>query len=177
MSRVLGGAGNEIQARLTRLLLEEYGGGRLERKHSTFFKTMLEELDMQTEPEAYFSLVPWEVLANINHSFFLSERKRLFLRYVGGLLYTEVSVPAAFKNYKISAERLGFSKKSMGYWELHIKENKRHGKWMLHDVTLPLIKSYKDLAWEMVLGYDQQKLLSARATKAIAKSAVQAEKK
>ena len=136
----------------------------------------LQEMKMQTEPEAYFSLVPWEVLSNINHSFFLSERKRYFLRYVGGLLYTEVSTPAAFKHYKKAAKRLDLSKKSMGYWELHIKEDERHGKWMLHDVVIPLIQAHKKLALEILWGYDQQKFLSKRASKAIVESAVQAER-
>ncbi len=36
MSRILGGASNEVQATLIRVLLEEYGNGRLSRKHSTF---------------------------------------------------------------------------------------------------------------------------------------------
>ncbi len=138
LSRTLGGVSNEIHAVMTKLLVEEYGGGRTARKHSTFFTSMLTELGMSAEPEAYFRLVPWEVLAAINHSFLLSERKRFYLRYVGGLLYTEVSVPAAFENYRAAAERLGMSEKARGYWELHIREDERHGRWMLEDVALPL---------------------------------------
>ena len=46
LSRVLGGAGNEVQSMLTRILLEEYGSGKLARKHSSFFSAMLEEFAM-----------------------------------------------------------------------------------------------------------------------------------
>ena len=42
LSRTLGGVGNEIHAVLTRLLVEEYGGGRLSRKHSSHFTILLE---------------------------------------------------------------------------------------------------------------------------------------
>jgi hypothetical protein len=163
LSRTLGGVSNDIHAVMTRLLVEEYGGGRINRKHSTFFTAMLTELGMCTEPEAYFELVPWEVLATINHSFLLSERKRFYLRYVGGLLYTEISVPAAFDNYRAAAERLHMSEAARGYWELHIREDERHGRWMLHDVALPLAAKYPAEGWEIVLGYDQQRLLSERA--------------
>jgi hypothetical protein len=163
LSRTLGGASNEIHAMMTRLLVEEYGGGRRERKHSTFFSKMLTELGMSAEPEGYFDLVPWEVLAAINHSFLLSERKRFYLRYVGGLLYTEVSVPAGFDHYRAAAERLGMSEAARGYWELHIREDERHGRWMLQDVALPLAAKYPANAWEIVLGYDQQKQMSDRA--------------
>jgi hypothetical protein len=175
LSRTLGGVSNDIHSMLTRVLVEEYGAGKLHRKHSTFFTAMLIELDMRTEPEAYFELVPWEVLAAINHSFLLSERKRYYLRYIGGLLYTEISVPAAFDNYRAAAERLAISEAARGYWELHIREDKRHGQWMLYDVALPLAAKYPAQAWEITLGYDQQKFISERSGAGVARSVRAAE--
>jgi hypothetical protein len=175
LSRTLGGVSNDIQSMMTRVLVEEYGGGKLSRKHSTFFTAMLTELEMRTDPEAYFDVVPWEVLAGINHSFLLSERKRFYLRYVGGLLYTEISVPAAFDNYRAAAERLVLPKAARGYWELHIREDKRHGQWMLHDIALPLAARYPAEAWEITLGYDQQKLISERSGASVARSVRAAE--
>jgi len=167
LSRILGGASNEIQATLIRVLLEEYGNGRLSRKHSTFFAQMMAELGLQTEPEAYFDLVPWEVLASINHNFLLTERKRHFLRYNGGLTYFEIAGPAIYTDYQQAAKRLGLSEASMSYWELHIREDERHGQWMLTEVALPLAEKYPDDAWELVLGYDQEKLLGDRAAAAV----------
>jgi hypothetical protein len=171
LSRTLGGVANEIHSVMTRLLVEEYGAGKLARKHSTYFATMLSELGMSTEPEAYFDAVPWEVLATINHSFLLSERKRDYLRYAGGLLYTEISVPAAFYPYHAAAARLGLSSDAMSYWTLHIKVDKLHGRWMLDEVALPLVKRYPNDAWELVLGYDQQRLMGDRAGEAVARAA------
>ena len=175
LSRTLGGVSNDIHSMLTRVLVEEYGGGKLNRKHSTFFSAMLTELEMRTDPEAYFEVVPWEVLAGINHSFLLSERKRFYLRYVGGLLYTEISVPAAFDNYRAAAERLVLPKAARGYWELHIREDQRHGQWMLYDIALPLAARYPAEAWEITLGYDQQKLISERSAASVARAVRAAE--
>lgn len=170
LSRMLGGVGNEVQTMLTRILWEEYGSGKFSRKHSTHFATMMEECGMDSKPEAYFDLAPWEVLANINHSFFLSERKKNFLRYVGGLLYTEVSVPAAFQSIKMAGERLKMGDKGISYWDIHIQEDIRHGQWMLDDVALPLVEKYSEQGWDLVKGYDQQKFISSRATSAIVES-------
>jgi len=170
LSRTLGGVSNEVHSVLTRLLLEEYGGGRLARKHSSHFITMLAEFKMQTEPEAYFDLVPWEILALINHSFLLTERKRCFLRYIGGLLYAELSVPAAFKNYRAAADRLGLQANATAYWDLHIKVDELHGRWMLDDAALPLADMYASSAWELVLGYDQGKFMGDRAGVAVVRS-------
>ena len=176
LSRVLGGAANEIQSMITRIFLEEYGGGQLRRKHSSFFSAMLDEFDMNTAPETYLDLVPWEVLANINQSFFLCERNRHFLRYMGGLLYTEVSVPASFINFRRAGERLGLDRTAIEYWDLHIKEDKKHGQWMLDDVALPLAERYRENAWEILWGYDQQRYFSGRAGRAIADSVKKAER-
>ncbi|HEX8688123.1 MAG TPA: hypothetical protein VF654_16545, partial [Pyrinomonadaceae bacterium] len=62
-----------------------------------------------------------------------------------------------------------------GYWELHIKEDERHGRWMLEDVALPLAAMYAADAWELLLGYDQQKFMSDRAGAAVARAAREAD--
>ncbi len=167
LSRILGGAANEVQATLTKVLLEEYGNGRLSRKHSTFFAKMMTELSLSTQPEAYFDLVPWEALATTNHNFLLTECKRHFLRYNGGLAYFEVAGPSAYRNYLAAAQRLELSEGAMGYWDLHIKEDERHGRWMIENVTLPLVDMYPQQAWQLLLGYDQEKLMGDRAGAAI----------
>ncbi|MBD2202594.1 iron-containing redox enzyme family protein [Calothrix sp. FACHB-1219] len=167
MTFILGGAANEVQCTLVRVFLEEYGNGRLSRKHSTYFAQMLAEFGMNTAPEAYFDLVPWEVLACDNHNFLTTERKRYFLRYSGALTYFEVAGPAAYRNYLTAAQRLGLSEAAMGYWELHIREDERHGRWMLDDVALALAEQYPNDAWELLLGYDQEKLMGDRAAKAV----------
>ncbi|MBN4007022.1 iron-containing redox enzyme family protein [Nostoc sp. LPT] len=172
---VLGGAANEVQCTLVRVLLEEYGNGRLSRKHSTFFAQMLAEFGMNTEPEGYFDLVPWEVLACDNHNFLTTDRKRYFLRYSGALTFFEVAGPAAYKNYLAAAQRLGLSEAAMGYWELHIREDERHGRWMLDDVALPLAERYPNDAWELLLGYDQEKRMGDRAASAVMRSIREAE--
>jgi hypothetical protein len=167
LSRILGGASNEIQSTLMRVLLEEYGNGRLMRKHSTFFAQMMAELGLKTEPEAYLDLVPWQVLASINHNFLLTERKRHFLRYNGGLTYFEIAGPAIYTDYLEAAKRMSLSDAAMSYWELHIREDERHGQWMLTDVALTLADMYPDDAWELVLGYDQEKFMGDRAAAAV----------
>ena len=65
---------------------------------------------------------------------------------------------------------------AVGYWDIHIKEDERHGRWMLDDVALPLIEKYENLAWQMVLGYDEQKSFNLRAGKAVIDSIQKAEK-
>ena len=92
------------------------------------------------------------------------------MRYNGGLTYFEVAGPSAYRNYLAAAQRLGLSDAAMGYWELHIREDERHGQWMLRDVALPLVEMYPEQAWELVLGYDLEKLMGDRAGGAVVQS-------
>jgi hypothetical protein len=164
LSRALAGPANDIQGTLTRVLVER-------QRQSTFFHAMLEACALSPAPEAYFELVPWEVLASINHSFLLSDRRRHFLRYVGALLYRETSAPAAFGEYRAAAARLGLSGSARRYWDAHVAHDPRHGRWLLEGVALPLAAHHHADAWEIVLGYDQQKRIGERAAAAIARSA------
>lgn len=107
------------------------------------------------------------MLAIINLSFLRSDRKRDFLRYIGGLLYGELTVPATFIPYQEAGKRLGVPAEAMSYWDLHIKVDELHGQWMLNDVALPLVDRYPEQAWELLLGYDQQRYLGNRAGAAI----------
>ena len=177
LCHILGGASNEVQATLIRVLLEEYGNGRFSRKHSTFFAQMMRELGLIPEPEVYLDWVPWQVLASINHNFLLTQRKRYFLRYLGGFTYFEIVGPSIYKDYIAAASRLGLSETAMGYWELHVREDERHGQWMLNNVALPLVDLYPNEAWELVLGYDQEKSMGDRAGVAVIQAVQAAERR
>jgi hypothetical protein len=168
LSRALGGAPDPVQATLARIFIEEYGAGRLAKKHSTYFAQMLREQGMRTEPEAYFERVPWEVIAVINHAFYLAENKRLYLRFCGAFTYTEVSTPASFDGYAKAAKRLGLSDGEHDYWALHVREDTRHGAWMVDQVAAPLCERFPGRAHDVLFGYAQQRALEAMAGSAVA---------
>jgi hypothetical protein len=46
--QVCAGAANPVSCAVFRVLLEEYGGGRLGRKHSNFYRGMMEEMGLDT---------------------------------------------------------------------------------------------------------------------------------
>ncbi|KAF5829744.1 iron-containing redox enzyme-domain containing protein, partial [Dunaliella salina] len=124
---------------LLNLVLQEYGSGQLSRKHSTFYASMMRELGLSDKPETYLDLVPWQALAGANHNFMLTETRRGYLRYLGALTYFEIVGPSVCQNYVKAARRLGLSEAASWYWELHMKEDERHGKWMLQDVAKPAV--------------------------------------
>lgn len=172
----LGGQVSQTQLTLSRIFIEEYGNGKLQFKHSTYFKNMLEELNLNTEPEYYLDSVTWEFLATVNHFFMMANWKKLYLRFVGSFLYMELNTPNAFYFYDKGTQRLGVNNVGKTYWNVHIVEDKRHGEWMLNEAALPMIEAYPDLAYEIILGYEQQRKISSRSGKSIAEAAKKASK-
>lgn len=170
LSRAVGGAASPTQSMLFRILMEEYGVGRLEKKHSTYFARMLEAQGMSTTPEAYLLRVPWEVLSAINHSFYLAENKRFYLQFCGAFTYTELSTPVSFAGYARAAARLGFANGQADYWALHVREDARHGPWMLEQVALPLLAQFPERRLNVLFGYAQQRSVEAMAGAAIARA-------
>jgi hypothetical protein len=165
-----------ILAEFTKLFLQEDYVGPLNRPYSTYFTKMIAALGMDTQPETYFDLVPWEVLALLNQSFLLTQEKHHLLRYMGGLLYLEVAVPAAFTHYQIAAQRLDLPPTVINYWDLHTRLHAEDGCQMLNKVVLPLANQFSEQAWELIFGYDQQRAMSRRAVAAIASSVRAAER-
>ena len=51
----------------------------------------------------------------------------------------QVNGPSVYRSYLAAARRVGLSDAAAGYWELHIKEDERHGGQMVKDVAVPLI--------------------------------------
>lgn len=170
LSRAVGGAPSPVQSMLFRILMEEYGAGRLEKKHSTYFARMLEAQGMSKEPEGYFLRVPWEVLSAINHSFYLAENKRFYLQFCGAFTYTELSTPVSFERYARAASRLGFTSGHSDYWALHVREDARHGPWMLEQVALPLLTQFPERCRDVLFGYAQQRSVETMASAAVARA-------
>jgi hypothetical protein len=176
LSRVLGGPQHPVQSTLFRILMEEYGAGRPHKKHSHFFARMLEEQGLAAQPEAYLDSAPWQVLSAINQSFYLTENRRHYLRFCGAFTYTELSTPVGFRGYAAAAQRLGLSDGHGDYWALHIREDERHGAWMVDEVALPLLAQFPERAGEVLFGYAQQRVVERMAGEATEQSCREVER-
>jgi hypothetical protein len=73
-------------------------------------------------PESYLDLVPWQALAGDNHNFLLTERRRHYLRYSGGLTFFETNGPAGEARAREGAPA-GCWK---GNWPWHVNASLAH---------------------------------------------------
>jgi len=75
---------------------------------------------------------------------FLGHKSRLHVCLLVSAMLTpsmipQVAGPSIYRVYLAAARRLGLSDGAAGYWELHIREDERHGRQMVEDVALPLV--------------------------------------
>ncbi|PPS44784.1 iron-containing redox enzyme family protein [Chroococcidiopsis sp. TS-821] len=166
--RTLTNAVNEVESTLTQLLLKDYSRSYFSTQHSTLLAQMLNELQLDSLPEAYFKIIPYEVLVCANYNFLLTDCKRLFLRCIGGLVYSEIAKSTMYKHYLVAAQQLGLSA-TKSYWEQYVTEDECYKHRMLEEVALPLVEKYPASAWELLLGYAQQKQIHQRASAATIK--------
>jgi hypothetical protein len=76
------------------VLVDEYGAGRLPRKHSTFYAAAMRSLGLDArDAHAYSDLVPWQAAAGANMAFLTTGRRRHYLRYAGALAAFETGGP------------------------------------------------------------------------------------
>jgi hypothetical protein len=131
-SLVCAGTTHPAASACFRILSDEYGGGRVTRKHSTHYAAAMRacgileaeagggggggggdsgsstpQQDLDPHSEAWLDLAPWQSLAAANHSFLLAQRRRHALRYFGALAAFELSGPRAYAAYASAAERVG----------------------------------------------------------------------
>lgn len=55
------------------------------------------------------------------------------------LLPSHLLLLLLLQTYLAAGRRNSLSEAASGYWELHIKEDERHGQQMLEEVALPLV--------------------------------------
>ncbi|MBE9182382.1 iron-containing redox enzyme family protein [Oculatella sp. LEGE 06141] len=166
---------SELNASLTRLLQSTFGNHFFS-KSASLYAAMLEDVGLSSNLEAYLDSIPWEVLSLINQACLQVRQLEQPLHYIGGLLYSEASYPVRFDDYRAAAQRLNLSDITMNGWNQGIEISAIHRTAVLDQVIVPLVNHDLAEAWNVVLGYDQQRLMSHRAHAAIARSVRAAER-
>lgn len=116
---------------------------------------------------------PPQWLAVTNHNFHLTERRRHYLRYVGGLAFFETSGPSVYRTYCAAGERLRLDPSAAGYWALHVKEDERHGRWMVEDAAVPLAHRWAGRQRAVGAGSDPRVTLHAEGHRQVQRALAQ----
>lgn len=145
-------------------------------KYSQSLVEALDALEMQPDPEIYFDVVPWEVLAAIEQDCWLMSVPDRFLRSIGSLLYNEIATPTISSSYQVATERLNLPTSAKRYWHLQAQPRVQLVHQILEDIARLVETQPSDDVWKILWGYDQQKLMTTRALAATARAIRAAER-
>ncbi len=143
----------QAKAGLVEIQNDEYGGGRIERMHSTLFARSMAALGLDTDHAAYLNAVPAVTLAWINSLTLFASRRRLRGAIVGHLLALECTSSLPNKRYAEGLRRLGLGSAATDFFDEHVEADAVHEQIALHDMAIPLLRSEPAQSVEVLTGF------------------------
>jgi hypothetical protein len=152
MKNVLGNYG-PVQSEWFKILIDEYGYGVEEKKHSQLFQRTLESVGLNSEPHYYWQYYLATALAANNYFHYLGSEHRHFFRYVGALVHTETTL-VEFCRRAVRLLRDVFGDEcDVEYFIEHCHIDVHHGRMALERVCQPLVEQFgPEIIPEMVAG-------------------------
>ena len=156
---VLGNFGPPL-SELFKVLIDEYGYGVHQTKHSTLFEELLESYELSSDVHAYWQFYLTSSLALTNYFHYVSRNHGNFFRYLGALYYTEATIPHSNRQFSKLLRGLFGSDANTGYFDEHVHIDPHHARMVVEKVIEPVIVSCGEgVIPEIVRGFEEFRLL------------------
>jgi pyrroloquinoline quinone (PQQ) biosynthesis protein C len=137
---------------LAELQYDEFGGGRVDRLHSTLFARALEGAGLDPAYGAYTDVVPAATLAVNNAMSLFALHRRLRGALMGHLAAFESTSSLPCRRYSGGAERLGFGERVTDYFDEHVEADAVHEQLACRSICQRLVEQHPDLHEDVLLG-------------------------
>ncbi|GLS05149.1 hypothetical protein GCM10007860_22990 [Chitiniphilus shinanonensis] len=156
---VLGNFG-PAQSELFKILIDEYGYGVAQKKHSVIFETLMAHCGLNPGVHYYWQFYTATSLALINYFHYVSANHRHFFRYLGALFYTEASL-ALVTRAQAQAMRVAFGDDvDTLYFDEHAHIDVHHGKMAFEQLIRPVVLRYgNQVLPDIIRGFEEFRLL------------------
>lgn len=160
---VLGNYGPEL-SELFKILIDEYGYGVHEKKHSTLFEELMRDAELNPMPHYYWQFYNTGSLSLANYFQFISGDHNQFFRYLGALYFTEASL-AFITRHQSAAIKLAFGRDANTlYFDEHTHIDTHHGRMAFENLIVPIVeKCGTGVLGEIVKGFEEFRTLLDRA--------------
>lgn len=166
MARYMLGDFGKLQSHIFRVILDEYGYGVHERKHSSLFKAVLHSVGLRTNTHAYwqFYLNTTFLLNNYFHR--ITRQPEEFFQYLGAITLAENLFGPYCHQTAATLRKVYGDRIDVRYYQEHGHIDQHHGRMTLEEMVLPAIDLYGDeVIREIVLGIEQTLYLQDLAEK------------
>lgn len=160
---VLGNFG-PVQSELFKVLIDEYGYGVHETKHSTLFEETLKSRGLAAEPHAYWQFYLGSSLALVTYFHYVSRNHARFFRYLGALLFTEATLPWANGLQSAMLRRVFEGAIDTRYFDEHVHIDVHHARMALEKIIVPVVQRCGErVIPEILRGFEEFALLQELA--------------
>jgi mannose-6-phosphate isomerase-like protein (cupin superfamily) len=164
MARNILGNFGPAQSELFKIVIDEYGYGLHETKHSTLFEALMESIGLESAPHAYWQyyLTSSNMLNNYFH--YVSKNHSRFFRYLGALYYTEATLSVYCRHASEVLTKVYGPRAAVRYFDEHVHIDQHHGRMALDKLVLPIVQQYgPTVIPEIVRGCAEFSLLASIA--------------
>jgi hypothetical protein len=164
MARNVLGYYGATQSEWFKIIIDEYGYGVHESKHSRLFEQTMESVGLQSDIHRYWQYYLNGSLLLNNYFHYLGKNHELFFRYAGALYYTESAlVDFCRRAAHLLTGTLGDGA-DVRYFTEHVHIDTHHSRMALANLISPLVKAHgHQVIGEIVRGIEE-----CRAVQAIA---------
>ena len=165
---VLGNFG-ATQSELFKVLIDEYGYGIHETKHSTLFEETLKSRGLSPKVHAYWQFYLVTSIALTNYFHFVSKCHEHFFRYLGALYYTEAALVAVTKGQSRMLRQVWGSSVDTRYFDEHTHIDRHHARMVIEKIITPIVEQLGDAVIpQIVRGFEEYRTLQELADQDLA---------
>ncbi len=169
MARFALGDYGHLQSELFKVLLDEFGYGVHDTKHSTLFKRALESVGLLPHSHAYWQFYLNTTLLLNNYFHHLTTRPRHFFRYLGAITLAENTFGPYCEAVARVLREVHGDKAEVRYYTEHAHIDEHHGRMTYRDLALEAIDRHGEaIIPELVLGMEQTLYLQGLAERDLA---------
>ena len=140
------------KAALAEVQIDEYGGGRPERMHSSLYARTMRALGLDDSYGSYVERVPAITLATVNVMSLFGLHRRLRGAIVGHLAAFEMTSTVPNRRYGDGLRRLGFGTDATWFFDEHVEADAVHEQVAAHDMCGGLVADEPALLADVYLG-------------------------
>lgn len=149
------------QSEWFKIIIDEYGYGVHDTKHSRLFERTLESAGLRSDVHHYWQYYLASSLMANNYFHYLGKNHELFFRYLGALYYTETVLVDFCRNAaKLLADVFGDGV-DVDYFTEHVHIDTHHSRMALDKIILPVVDRCGDsVIPEIVRGFQEFQVIA-----------------
>jgi mannose-6-phosphate isomerase-like protein (cupin superfamily) len=160
MRNVLGHYGAP-QSEWFKVIIDEYGYGVHDTKHSTLFERTMESVGLSSGLHHYWQYYLTSSLLLNNYFHYLGKNHELFFRYLGALYYTETTLVDFCRRAVDLLTKVFGERVDAQYFSEHVHIDQHHGRMALDKLVLPVVDAYGErVIPEIVRGFEEFQVLA-----------------